>query len=126
MKFAIITCAVFVILFSSFVNFAGAIPDPSASYCSDSGYTYDVRKNSEGNQYGVCIFPDGTECSAWAYLCKCTSDKSTCGQTSTDCNFPCKNATVNVVPNPASTYKSTIYSILGLSAVGLLILIFII
>ena len=119
-KFAIIACAIFVILFSFFVNFAGAIPDPSAVYCSNSGYTYDVRKNSEGDQYGVCIFPNGTECSAWAYLCKCTNDKSSCGQTSTNCNFPCKNNTSN-----NTSKNNTIYSILGLAAAAILILIFV-
>lgn len=111
-NFFIIICSVITILFLSSFSFVGAIPDPSASYCSDLGYKYEVRRGPDGGEHSVCIFPDGTECSSWAYYCKCTGDKSSCGQTSTNCNFSCKNN------------KNAIYLILGLSVAGLIVLIF--
>ena len=44
---------------------ASAIPDPSAVYCTEQGYEFEVRTNPDGGQYGVCIFPDSSECDAW-------------------------------------------------------------
>ena len=42
-------------------------PNPAANYCEMMGYQYETRVDSEGNQYGVCIFPDGSECDAWDF-----------------------------------------------------------
>jgi len=106
----IIICSVITILFLSSVSSVSAIPNPSAGYCQGLGYKAEDRKSPQGD-YSVCIFPDGSECSQWAYYCKCTGDKSSCGQTSTNCNFSCKNN------------KNTIYPILGFGAAGLLVLI---
>jgi len=44
------------------------IANPAAVYCEKQGYTLEIRIDSEGNQYGVCIFPDGSECDEWAYF----------------------------------------------------------
>ena len=41
--------------------------NPSAVYCEMMGYQYETRTDSEGSQYGVCIFPDGSECDAWDF-----------------------------------------------------------
>lgn len=50
-------------------------PNPAAVFCKDLGYTLEIRKNKEGNEYGVCIFPDGKECDEWAfYEGKCGQD----------------------------------------------------
>lgn len=52
-------------------------PNPAAVYCSDQGYQYEIRKDDQGNEYGVCIFDDGTECDAWAYFRgECGQDKA--------------------------------------------------
>jgi len=42
--------------------------NPAAVYCKKLGYQYDIREDEEGNQYGVCVFRDGSECDAWDCL----------------------------------------------------------
>lgn len=46
---------------------ATKLPNPSAAYCVEQGYGYVIRTDDAGNQFGVCVFDDGTECDAWAY-----------------------------------------------------------
>jgi putative hemolysin len=43
------------------------LPNPAAAYCQEQGYTLEIRTNSDGGQYGVCIFSDGSECDEWAF-----------------------------------------------------------
>ena len=50
------------------------LANPAAGYCRDQGFTYETRTDDRGNAYGVCIFDDGSECDAWAYL------RGECGQ----------------------------------------------
>jgi putative hemolysin len=55
------------------------MPDPSAVYCVKLGYKYKIVTDDEGNQRGICCFPDGTECDAWAfYRGKSSQDWSYC------------------------------------------------
>lgn len=42
------------------------IPNPASVYCITHNGTLEIRENEKG-QYGVCIFPDGSECEEWAY-----------------------------------------------------------
>jgi len=57
------------------------VPDPAAVYCTQLGYQYDIREDEEGNQYGVCIFPDGSECDAWDFFeGKCGKEYSYCAK----------------------------------------------
>ena len=44
------------------------IPNPAAAYCKFLGYGTQVRKDLQGNEYGVCIFPDGSECDEWEFF----------------------------------------------------------
>lgn len=44
------------------------IPNPAAVYCIELGYKYESRKNELGGEYGVVIFPDGTECNDWSFF----------------------------------------------------------
>jgi len=37
------------------------LPNPSAVYCENLGYRYEIRTKSDGSQLGFCIF-DGEEC----------------------------------------------------------------
>jgi len=67
----------------------GAIPNPSAVYCTQLGYQYEVRDTADG-QEGYCIFPDGTECSAWQYYCKCQPEGTGCWPGDLNCDRPCK------------------------------------
>ncbi len=43
------------------------IANPAAVWCIEQGHTYEIRKNSDGSEYGVCIFANGTEIDAWDY-----------------------------------------------------------
>ena len=61
------------------------LANPAAGYCKDQGFKYETRKDDQGNEYGVCIFDDGTECDAWAYF------RGECGQDQA------KNLVLNVV-----------------------------
>jgi putative hemolysin len=43
------------------------MPNPAAVYCEEQGYTVEIRTDENGGQYGVCIFPEGSECDEWTY-----------------------------------------------------------
>ncbi len=47
---------------------AVGMPNPASVHCEEQGYTLEIRTASDGGQYGVCIFDDGTECEEWAYF----------------------------------------------------------
>ncbi|WP_342678727.1 protease inhibitor I42 family protein [Methanofollis sp. UBA420] len=42
------------------------MPNPAAAWCQEQGYGYETRKDAAGNEYGVCIFGNGTEADEWA------------------------------------------------------------
>ncbi len=44
------------------------LPNPASVYCEEQGGTLELRTDAEGGAYGVCIFPDGSECEEWAYF----------------------------------------------------------
>jgi putative hemolysin len=44
------------------------LPNPASVYCEEQGGTLEIRTEADGGQYGVCIFPDGSECDEWAYF----------------------------------------------------------
>mgnify|MGYP001028546133 CR=1 FL=1 len=64
-----------------------ATPNPSAVYCAQCGYEYQTRTDQTGSQYGWCIFPDGSECTAWSFWYRCHG--TDCSQVSCDCHWPC-------------------------------------
>ncbi|MHC4912067.1 MAG: DUF333 domain-containing protein, partial [Planctomycetota bacterium] len=72
--------AISVGLLMALAGIGGAIPNPAAVYCIDSGYEY------EG---GDCVFPDGSRCDAWHYYCGCEPDGIGCWPGQFDCDFPC-------------------------------------
>ena len=43
------------------------MPNPAAVYCEEQGGRVEIRTAADGGQYGVCIFPDGSECDEWAF-----------------------------------------------------------
>lgn len=43
------------------------LPNPASVYCEEQGYELEIRTNPDGSQYGVCIFPDTSECEEWEY-----------------------------------------------------------
>jgi putative hemolysin len=44
------------------------LPNPASVHCEEQGYTLEIRTDANGNQYGVCIFPDGSECEEWQFF----------------------------------------------------------
>jgi len=45
----------------------GQLANPASVFCEENNYTLDIR-TSAGGQYGVCMFPDGSECDEWAFF----------------------------------------------------------
>ncbi len=49
-------------------TFDGAgMANPAAVHCEEHGGKVEVRAAAGGDQYGVCIFADGSECDEWAF-----------------------------------------------------------
>jgi len=44
------------------------LANPASVHCEQNGGTLEIRTDKDGGQYGVCIFPDGSECEEWAYF----------------------------------------------------------
>jgi putative hemolysin len=40
--------------------------NPASENCVKQGGTVSIQKNSDGSEYGLCIFPDGKQCEEWA------------------------------------------------------------
>jgi putative hemolysin len=54
------------------------LANPASVFCEQRGYTLEMRTDGDGT-YGVCIFPDGSECEEWAYYrgeCEPTSEQA--------------------------------------------------
>jgi len=55
--------------------------NPAALYCVSLGYKYKIVEDGKGDQYGFCIFPDGSEGEEWAfYRGKSNQEWSYCKQ----------------------------------------------
>jgi len=48
--------------------------NPASVYCINQSGELDIRSDEQGNQYGVCVFDDGSECEEWKYF------RGECGQ----------------------------------------------
>jgi putative hemolysin len=44
------------------------IANPASTFCIEQGYRSEIRTNPDGSQFGVCIFPDGSECDEWEFM----------------------------------------------------------
>lgn len=40
--------------------------NPASVHCEREGGRLDIRRDSDGGQYGVCVFADGRQCEEWA------------------------------------------------------------
>ncbi|MDH7594172.1 MAG: DUF333 domain-containing protein [Methanomicrobiales archaeon] len=43
------------------------IPNPASVHCVEQGGRVEIRKDEKGGEYGMCIFPDGSECEEWEF-----------------------------------------------------------
>ena len=56
------------------------LANPASVYCQELGYEEETREGEWG-QYGMCIFPDGSECDTWDFFTgKCGQEFSYCEQ----------------------------------------------
>jgi len=56
------------------------LANPASVYCQGLGFEEETRENELG-QYGVCLFPDDTECDTWDFLAgRCGQEHSYCVQ----------------------------------------------
>lgn len=39
-----------------------ALSNPASVYCLEQGGKLEIRREKEGNEFGVCIFSNGSEC----------------------------------------------------------------
>ena len=64
--------------------------NPASVNCEDKEGKLEIRKDADGNEVGICVFKDGTECEEWSFF------RGECqpGQGQMDANMP----------NPASVY----------------------
>ena len=44
------------------------LTNPSALYCEDQGYTFEIRTREDGKQCGACVFAEDDMCNAWDYF----------------------------------------------------------
>jgi len=42
------------------------MPNPASVYCAQAGGTLEIKKDTSGNEYGMCTFKNGTSCEEWA------------------------------------------------------------
>jgi len=56
------------------------LANPASVYCQGLGYQEEIRGDEDG-QYGICLFPDGSECDTWDFLSgRCGQEHSYCVQ----------------------------------------------
>ena len=59
-------------------NPAAGLANPASVYCQGLGFKEEIRQNELG-QFGVCVFPDGSECDSWDFLAgRCGQEHSYC------------------------------------------------
>ena len=62
---------------------SGQIANPASKNCIAKGGKLDIRTDSSGGQFGVCVFPTGKECEEWALMRgQCTADGGAVGKSS--------------------------------------------
>ncbi len=44
------------------------MPNPASLYCMQNGNKLKIHTATDGSQNGICVFPDGKTCDAWAYF----------------------------------------------------------
>jgi putative hemolysin len=44
------------------------MPNPASVHCEQNGGKVEFRQDASGGVFGMCVFPDGSECDEWAYF----------------------------------------------------------
>ncbi len=74
------------------------LANPASVYCKKLGYKLEIKKNDNGGEYGICIFPDGNQCEEWKFF------RGECGKEYKKLE---KNNSLTVPTTPAETNTST-------------------
>jgi putative hemolysin len=43
------------------------LANPASVHCIESGGTLEIVTGDDGGQFGMCVFPDGSQCEEWAF-----------------------------------------------------------
>ena len=86
--------------------------NPASVHCEEQGYTLEMRTDENGGQYGVCVFPDGSECEEWAFYrgeCKPVSASKAIEDApeATPTTEPPAEETPTKIPEPVPTKAAT-------------------
>lgn len=47
---------------------AAGMANPASVHCVDNGGELKIKKDADGNEYGLCLLQDGTSCEEWTYF----------------------------------------------------------
>lgn len=64
----VIAIAVFMMFIPVTKNVQTEIANPASKYCIEKGGQSVIETDSNGSQYGICKFPNGSECDEWKYF----------------------------------------------------------
>jgi hypothetical protein len=70
--------------------------NPASVYCTEKGHRLETRSDKEGNQFGVCVLTDGTECDEWAFF------RGECGPGAPTATAAAANTPAPPPPTPAA------------------------
>ncbi len=75
---------------------AVGLPNPASVFCQEKGGQLKIERDAAGNETGMCIFPDGSQCEEWAYL------RGECQPGQTQPAATPKDATYQIEENPVT------------------------
>jgi putative hemolysin len=89
---------------------ASELANPASVYCEGQGYTLEMRTDADGGQYGVCIFPDGSECEEWAfYRGECSPVAEQAAETPTTVPTEAATTQPTETPTPVEPAEAWVY-----------------
>ncbi len=74
------------------------LPNPASVFCQEKGGQLKIARDAAGNESGLCLFPDGSQCEEWAFF------RGECQPGQTPAATP-KDATYQIEGNPVTLVK---------------------
>jgi putative hemolysin len=71
------------------------LPNPASVFCQEKGGQLKIARDAAGNESGLCLFPDGSQCEEWAFF------RGECQPGQTPAATP-KDATYQIEGNPVT------------------------
>lgn len=75
------------------------MPNPAAAACVTQGFVSEIRAAADSSQYGVYLFPDGSECDEWAFY------RGECGPAGQNGNTPLPMEIPTALPLDDALYQ---------------------